>query len=399
MEVSYDIITIKDRFFAGFSTIYGVQADFNQGIRMFRDIKIDSYRGLREATLEDLDRVNVVIGENNSGKTSVLEAIQILGQDNVLDNLVSVDKARYSSNRMRMGSSPSKYDSLLYSFPTGSSKIRIAANWNGRDVEAEVSSHTEYLNRYDLSFTRDGMDAVQYYLSDDGHVPAFAGDYSYYMQGYGELHQDFIIPAVGLLKDDEPVNLSKKDRREPPINIRYISPRDLYLGTYEIGFFKGLSMEDKEQLVRLLRIFDPSIVNVESSLVGFTKRILIENESGSIKPISVYGEGMRRAFSIANALRATRGGALLIDEFEVGIHKNALVSFVEFLCVSAKENDTQLFLTTHSGDAIDALIDVHKQGNGFNSYRLESFKNDIYVRQYAGKDLYSLRQEQGYGLL
>lgn len=366
---------------------------------MFRNIRIDSYRGLRGAALEDLDQVNVVIGENNSGKTSVLEAIQLLGQENVLDNLVSIDRARYNGNRIRVAALPSKYDSLLYSFPADSSEVYIAANWNDRDVEAEVSAHNEYLDRDDLTFSREAEYGLQYYLTDDGRVPAFAGGYSYYMQGNVGSSHDFLIPALGSLKEDGPVNLTKRDRSEPPINIRYISPRNLYLGTYEIGFFKGLSMEDKEQLVRLLKIFDPSIVNVEASLVGYTKRILIENESGSIKPISVYGEGMRRAFSIANALRFTKGGALLIDEFEVGIHKNALVSFVEFLCASAKENDTQLFLTTHSGDAIDALIDVHKQGKGFNTYRLENYKDNIYIRQYSGEDLYSLRQEQGYGIL
>ncbi len=366
---------------------------------MFRNIRIDSYRGLRGAALEDLNLVNVVIGENNSGKTSVLEAIQLLGQVNVLDNLASIDRARYNGNGIRVTALPSKYDSLLYSFPIDSTEIRITAEWNGNDVEAEVSASKEYISKDDLDFGRAGEYGVQYYLTDDGHVPALVGGYSYYMQEYGESAYSFFIPAQGSLKEGGPINLTKKERREPPINIRYISPRDLYVGTYEIGFFKGLSMEDKEQLVRLLKIFDPSIVNVEASLVGYTKRILVENESGSIKPISVYGEGMRRAFSIANALRFTKGGALLIDEFEVGIHKNALVSFVEFLCASAKENDTQLFLTTHSGDAIDALIDVHKQGKGFNTYRLENYKDNIYIRQYSGEDLYSLRQEQGYGIL
>ena len=49
---------------------------------MFREIEIKSYRGLRNIKLTDLERINVLIGENNSGKTSVLEAIQLFGNRN-----------------------------------------------------------------------------------------------------------------------------------------------------------------------------------------------------------------------------------------------------------------------------------------------------------------------------
>ena len=45
---------------------------------MLTDICIEGFRGIRSMELNNLHPLNLMIGENNSGKTSVLEAIQLL---------------------------------------------------------------------------------------------------------------------------------------------------------------------------------------------------------------------------------------------------------------------------------------------------------------------------------
>src|SRR5438034_11209422 len=42
------------------------------------NVTIDGFRGLRHLRLDGLGRLNILVGENNSGKTSVLEALSIL---------------------------------------------------------------------------------------------------------------------------------------------------------------------------------------------------------------------------------------------------------------------------------------------------------------------------------
>ena len=46
---------------------------------MIRNLKVFGLRNLVEAELNGLDRINVLHGENGAGKTSFLEAINILG--------------------------------------------------------------------------------------------------------------------------------------------------------------------------------------------------------------------------------------------------------------------------------------------------------------------------------
>ncbi|HEX7840430.1 MAG TPA: AAA family ATPase [Kofleriaceae bacterium] len=45
---------------------------------MLRDLRISGFRGLREFAMSGLGRVNLLVGTNNCGKTSVLEAIHML---------------------------------------------------------------------------------------------------------------------------------------------------------------------------------------------------------------------------------------------------------------------------------------------------------------------------------
>ena len=45
---------------------------------MYESIRIQNFRGLKDLTIENLGRVNLLVGANNVGKTSVLEALALL---------------------------------------------------------------------------------------------------------------------------------------------------------------------------------------------------------------------------------------------------------------------------------------------------------------------------------
>ena len=42
---------------------------------MLEAIKLKGHKGIEEIALQDLDHINVICGKNNSGKTSLVEAI------------------------------------------------------------------------------------------------------------------------------------------------------------------------------------------------------------------------------------------------------------------------------------------------------------------------------------
>ena len=57
---------------------------------MYSSIRISGYRGLDSFRMEKLGRVNLLVGMNNSGKTSILECIELLrsaGDPHVLPSI------------------------------------------------------------------------------------------------------------------------------------------------------------------------------------------------------------------------------------------------------------------------------------------------------------------------
>jgi AAA15 family ATPase/GTPase len=45
---------------------------------MFTKLEINNFRGIRKLELNDFNRINVFVGKNNVGKTTVLEALFLL---------------------------------------------------------------------------------------------------------------------------------------------------------------------------------------------------------------------------------------------------------------------------------------------------------------------------------
>jgi len=49
---------------------------------MLQSLKIEGFRGFQNFEMANLGRINLLVGKNNSGKTSILEAIQFLYAQN-----------------------------------------------------------------------------------------------------------------------------------------------------------------------------------------------------------------------------------------------------------------------------------------------------------------------------
>jgi predicted ATPase len=57
---------------------------------MLRDITIENYRLFREFSLDSLARVNLIVGPNSSGKSSLLEAVYLLTSEGARSSLLHI---------------------------------------------------------------------------------------------------------------------------------------------------------------------------------------------------------------------------------------------------------------------------------------------------------------------
>lgn len=104
---------------------------------------------------------------------------------------------------------------------------------------------------------------------------------------------------------------------------------------------------------------------------GKRPRLMIRHKQIGLAPISVFGDGVRRALSIALAIPSAQNGLLLIDEIESALHMSVLDTLYPWLVEACAEYNVQLFATTHSLEAVDAIAKLDKSINGgLSAYRL-----------------------------
>ena len=113
-------------------------------------------------------------------------------------------------------------------------------------------------------------------------------------------------------------------------------------------------------------------------------------------PQGVLGDGVRRALSIALALRSAANGLLLIDEIEAALHVSALDRVYRWLDEAVASFSVQVFATTHSLEAIDAIIrstspDSYSDLSGYTIDETE----EVGVKRYTGGMLHRLVRQRG----
>jgi len=113
-------------------------------------------------------------------------------------------------------------------------------------------------------------------------------------------------------------------------------------------------------------------------------------------PLSAFGDGVRRALLMALTLVSVSGGHLLIDEIETAIHISVLGGIFKWLVDSCRENDVQLIATTHSLEALDAILAAGKGDLGsIVGYHFPSLGHAASVKRYEGEQLSRLRFDRG----
>lgn len=78
-------------------------------------------------------------------------------------------------------------------------------------------------------------------------------------------------------------------------------------------------------------------------------------------PLGGLGDGVHRMLAIAICLVAARGGYLLIDEIDTGLHHTVMRKMWALVFETAKRLDVSVFATTHSYDCVHALAAIARE--------------------------------------
>lgn len=355
--------------------------------RWLNELTIHQFRGLRNLKLNELGNVNILVGINNSGKTSILEAIATYARPFDLSEWINT-----SWRREVKASRRSAVDALKWLFPqdqTTEGEIEFGethVSSTGKYSVTDVKAHFEEIFRLSTAQQRDLLEESE---SEENSNEAGA-KLTVQIQTFSD------SPAQE--KTFEIWNTQNKPypkSSRPSLPVATITPV-----THRIEQLSGISdlikTKNKASILQALNLFDQGIRDITIlSPQGMRPTIEIDHvDFKTTAPVSAFGDGMRRALTFALTIPKVKGGLLLVDEIETAIHFSALQELYSWLIKICQINDVQLFVTTHSLEAVDALLSAHGNAyEGLVTYQLGQSGQP--AKRFSGELLNRLRNERG----
>jgi AAA15 family ATPase/GTPase len=344
-------------------------------------LKIENFRMLENLEIKKLGNVNLIVGKNNSGKSTVLEALRVYAgcaNPNLLEKIslshyerqsvkaVSLDDKNIETfpvhyQHFFSGRKFPDFDSITISIGGidgdtlnihHSLLERYEERKEQKDGSVIVSTQNKLISKeiiskenYNLSFNLNVVQSIAVAKNNKLMYRLLEGMYSPFNQ------QDIMV------------NLDL-------INCKYVSSSISSLLMNKLGkmWDKVGFSSDEKYIYEALKIIHPDfealqfVASVEDHFSQFkgyqpNSRLAMVKLFGEDKkiPLSSMGDGMLRILSLILNLISAKDGFLLIDEFENGLHYSIQPKVWALIFKLAKDFNIQVFATTHSKDCVESF--------------------------------------------
>lgn len=338
---------------------------------MLNSLIIKNFRLLEDFQVEKLGRVNLIVGKNNSGKSSVLEALRIYAGNANQELLEKIAQGHDEKHFFDRNAKESIKGSLPYE---------------------DLFSGRQFIKdeRPIVIGELDNKEALKIYRAYAVEKDCIASDGKGKKETIKKLDwitnldpgKVYEFRSLGLLiskNDDSTVidfNVISPDFRRF-VTIGNADPcsfiQTQLLTTNELANdWDSIALTELENTVKdAMKIVLPEFENItfvndssytENQPIRRIAKVKIKGVDRPV-PLNSLGDGMLRILQIALKLVTAKGGFLLIDEFENGLHYSVQEKVWNLLFEMAKALDIQIFATTHSWDCIEsfAKVAVEKQ--------------------------------------
>ncbi len=322
-------------------------------------LEIDGFRALTGLRINGFGKVNLITGKNNSGKSSLLEAIRILATGGALRTIYDILNYREEwgaagdSEKIYSPTDPVPFCNLFNGFPnlssssqgfsisaTGAlpppiSRINVRINWFVRKNDPDRQAYSYEPASSDL-------------FDDAESFPALDLDIG---------GRKRVIP------------LDRFQRRFPvrteadaaPVPCVYLDPFSSRFTSQMGALWDAIALTDAEhEIVKALKVISNDIQAV--SMIGSDERntrprtaIVKSGRHPAPLPLRTLGDGVNRLFGVILSLCNARNGVLLVDEMENGLHYSVQTEIWRTIFRLATDLNVQIFATSHSWDCVRAF--------------------------------------------
>ena len=360
----------------------------------FPDLHIRGFRGIKDLAIPQLGRVTLIAGKNNTGKSSVLEAVRLHAQNGSLATISSILSFREEHTLGMRGeehTSPPEnafhVSALFNGFPWLSEDFGpVVISTSGKALPTELTMLVKwYVERYDEQGDRTLAVANDSLLEDPNQFPALVVN----TERGQRVHR-----LDRILRDNRTPSRTGPSRLDwGNVPCVFVSP---YSGERTHTLFHlwdGIALTDLEKdIVEALHIIDPNIsaVNMIGGEARSRERTAMVRAENIARPVPLrsYGDGMNRLFAVILSLVNARGGILLIDEFENGLHYGVQLDAWRMIFRLSQRLDVQVFATTHSWDTIESFQKAASETPAEGTYlRLTRWNDGIILLDFGEDEL------------
>ena len=317
-------------------------------------LSIRAFRGIDTLTISRLGRVTVLAGMNSVGKTTVLDAVRVYaarGRYSVVHELLA-DRQEVTATEDEDGDPIREIDWI--------------ALFHGRSIEESSNiligpANGEDQLRISPAPNDEGAEEQLGLIPDPNGTPleilkVMFRDHRHYLGSFPRVRYTGRLRARSVGDDDA----------APHITCEHIGPG--MLGDRDMSRFwdRVALTDDEHHAVRALEMVIGNEVARVAMIGDGESRVRISGRRAVIRlesydrpvPLKSLGDGAVRLFGVALALANSRGGFLLIDEAESGIHHSVQRDFWKMVLATAQMNDVQVLATTHSWDCVRGFAEA-----------------------------------------
>lgn len=311
------------------------------------NLSVDSFKGIRNISFQNFASVNLITGPNACGKSTVLDAIELIANP--------TDPMQFATIAKR---SPKGFCSLF----------------DKRDKQTSCKVSGSLLKK--SCFTE------------------FNSQHSAFGNIFRGEHR-FGIHKNGLLTHHtHQVELSLSNNI-PKIDSSLVSIKRISDDANDVSLANILKDgRVKEKVLSILSLFDYQITDIESP--DFKNAYISHGIYGQLD-ISFFSAGIRKILKLADIMSGFQNGILLIDDFETHYSPQTMYEIVSLVYSLAKERQIQVFITTHSQELIDEWLDILNFYNELSHLKIIRMKSDgtaSSLTEFTGKEAYELRMEK-----
>lgn len=319
---------------------------------MFKNIEIWNFRGIEHLKIDDFRRVNLLVGKNNSGKTTVLEALFLSAGPTNAQLPMNIN---YVFRHYKFVDS--YFWKLIFNQLDINHPIQIISKTNGGQETRNLKIKPKIKSNFPTK-----IDDI-----DDGELTLIresSSDTTSIINGL-TLEYQLKKKSIDLQEFKTEITVSEKG---DGISTSVSNYKESIVATYinkesmlkNLGkFFNEIQIDKKtDKLIKTLQKIEPNFRNL---VLGSENRLFCDLGFDQLLPINVIGDGIFQVLSIMLTMYNRENGVVLIDEIDNGLHYSSLKPLWEAIFEMAKEFDVQIFATTHSYECVDVFSSVYQE--------------------------------------